>query len=271
MDAISRRLVYLPLLCCAWLAGSAIPTAAQSEPQPPLPSRPIESRAFLLPVDAGELQERQQEVLRWMDEFAAWKKWRDRWRNRVEPGFFHVRERRPRPDPPEWLFSHCADSPDEDAPLEDACRLLVEWNDDAAAQVRRQAAAGQPPIETPPPKTQWWEHVHVDTLWILPQPGARIYGVIGVHATIEIAGRLEMFVAPGAMLMNLPTPSGTREWKPATDWGFAFRLFDFRFPGTQQRATLHGNLAKAWVLAGPTALGKTTLDLAGLSMTLKKR
>lgn len=270
MDVHSLRPV-CALLCFTCWAGSPTLTFAQSEPQAPLPARAIESGAFLLLVESEDVQERRQDLTRWMDEFAAWKKWRDQWQNRIEPGFFHVRERRPRPDPPGWLFNRCADAPDADDTLGAACQALAEWSDDAAAQVRRQAAATQPAKETPPPNTQWWEHLHVDTLWILPQPGARVYGVIGVHATIEIAGRLQIFVAPGAILMNLPAPSGTREWKPATDWGFAIRLFDFRLPGTRRRATLHANVAKAWVLAGPTALGKTTLDLAGLSMTLKKR
>jgi hypothetical protein len=65
-------------------------------------------------------------------------------------------------------------------------------------------------------------------------------------------------------------PDGGREWTPATHWGFAYRLFDFKLPGTGRPATLHANVVKARVLAGQTILGKSTLDLAGFSITLKK-
>ena len=61
-----------------------------------------------------------------------------------------------------------------------------------------------------------------------------------------------VFVAPGAILLNLPTGrNNERQWRPATDYGIAYRLFDFRIPGTERGASLHLNLAKAWVLAGP--------------------
>lgn len=226
----------------------------------------------MLPIDGTTPGQRLHALTQWIDDFTAWKLWNDKWRNRPEPGWFRARERRPRPEPPEWLFSQCPDVAEDDRILSDACRLLLEWGDsDAAAQARRQQA---PPVvarESRPAKSQWWEHIHLDTLWVMPQSGSNIYGVIGVHATIDIAGRLEMFVAPGAMLMNLPTPDGGREWTPATHWGFAFRLFDFRFPVTGRPATLHANVVKARVLAGPTILGKSTLDLVGFSITLKKQ
>jgi hypothetical protein len=246
--------------------------AQASEPQTPLPARVIESPGLVVPVADPYVEQQRRDVIQWMEAFTAWKKWRAVWRNRIEPGFFGVKARRPRPDPPEWLFHQCADAEQYDQLLEDACRLLVEWgDDDIAAQLRQQTAATRLAPETPPEKTRWWEHVHLDTLWVMPQSNARIYGVIGVHATIEIAGRLEMFVSPGAMLVNLPSARGGREWKPATHWGFALRLFDFRIPGAGRQATLHANLAKAWLFGGPSAFGTTTLDLAGLSVSFKKQ
>lgn len=272
MEGFCHRSLLAPLLCCACWAAAAAPALAQtSDMQTPLPARVIESPGLMIAVDSPDLEQQRQQVIQWIEAFRAWKKWNAQWRNRIEPGFFGVKERRARPDPPEWLFHQCADLEQGDLLFEDACRLLVEWgDDDAAAQIRQQTAAARLVPEAPPEKTKWWERVHLDTLWVMPQPGARIYGVIGVHATIEIAGRLEMFVTPGAMLMNLPSARGDREWKPATHWGFALRLMDFRFPGAQRRATLHANLAKAYVLGGPTALGKTTLDLAGLSLSFKR-
>jgi hypothetical protein len=50
----------------------------------------------------------------------------------------------------------------------------------------------------------------------------------------------------------------------------AYRVADFTFPGTGRRASLHLNLARAWLLAGPDNLVKSTIDLAGFSVTLKK-
>ena len=104
----------------------------------------------------------------------------------------------------------------------------------------------------------------------MTQWGSPVYGVVGMHATMDIAGRFQMFVAPGVILMNLPSVDGTREWQPATDWGFAYRLFDFKFPGSKRRGSLHVNIAKAWVLTGPSNMFKSTVDLAGFSITPKK-
>ena len=93
-----------------------------------------------------------------------------------------------------------------------------------------------------PTKTKWWSSVHFDALWVTTQIPAT-YGVIGIHATHKISGRLQIFLAPGAMLLNVPTRRGNREWKPATDLGISYQLFDFRFPGNQADATLHVNVA----------------------------
>jgi hypothetical protein len=85
-----------------------------------------------------------------------------------------------------------------------------------------------------------------------------------------VAGRFQVFVAPGAILLNLPTDRGSREWRPATDWGVAYRMFDFTFPGTERRASLHINLARAWVMSGPSNVFQSSIDLAGFSVTLKR-
>jgi hypothetical protein len=267
-----RRSWMLLLLCSCWTAWAtpSLAAAPTSEAQTLLPSRPIEIPSLMLPVEAADFDQRRRDLALWVDQFAAWKKWHDEWRNRAEPGWFRARERRPRPEPPSWLFDQCPTLIQADSLFDDACRLLVEWNEDAAAEVLRQTNATQQPPEAPPTKTLWWEHVHLDMLWVMPQPGVRVYGVVGVHATMEIGRRFEMFIAPGAILMNLPSAKGGREWTAATDWGIAFRVFDFQVPGTHQRATLHANLAKAWVLANPTVLGKRSVDLMGLSVSLKR-
>jgi len=120
-----------------------------------------------------------------------------------------------------------------------------------------------------PTKTLWWEHIHVDALWPMAQWGSSVLGVVGMHASVDIAGRFQVFVAPGAMVLNLPNGQ-RREWKPATDWGIGYRLFDFTFPGTERRASLNLNLAKAWVLADPIGAFPGTVDLLGFSLTFKR-
>jgi len=90
-----------------------------------------------------------------------------------------------------------------------------------------------------------------------------------VHATITVKGRFQLFVAPGAILLNLPN-GRSRDWQPATDWGVAFRLTDFRFPGTGQWVSLHFNFAEAWLLTGQPAMAKSKIELAGFSFTFKR-
>jgi hypothetical protein len=240
-----------------------------SEEQAPLPARTIGTTEPVPPIELADWGKRRHELRQWVDDYAAWKKWNEKWANRVEPGWLGPRARKPRPDPPAWLAGECP-APANDEPLVvEACQLLAEWNDEGLAQERQQTTKARVQKESPT-HTQWWEHVHVDGLWVMTQWGSPVYGVVGMHATLEIAGRLQVFVAPGVMLMNLPSIDGTREWKPATDWGFAYRLFDFRFPGSKRQGSLHLNVAKAWVFAGPSNLLNTSIDLAGFSITPKK-
>jgi len=51
--------------------------------------------------------------------------------------------------------------------------------------------------------------------------------VVGMHASTTVKGRLQIFLMPGAMLLNLPARNGTRTWKSATDYGVGWRMVDF--------------------------------------------
>lgn len=259
------------LLGFAW-AGSAVPAAAQSiEEQEQLPARVVESQAPVGLVDSLiDWEQRFAELRQWIEEYTAWKRWADQWLGRRQPGWLGSQARRARPDPPAWLAEECRNLIEGEGTLFDACGLLVEWAEDyASAQLRleRTTTQAQDEIEV---RSKWWERVHVDLFWPMTQLRSTVFGVVGMHATMEVGGRLQVFVAPGVMLINVPTERGTREWKPATDWGFSYRMFDFRFPGTDRLATMHVNVAKAWVFAGPNNLFKTNVDLAGFSMTLKQ-
>jgi len=64
----------------------------------------------------------------------------------------------------------------------------------------------------------------------------------------------------------MPSAEG-RDWTPATDWGIAFRLGTFTLPGSTGKATLHLNVARAWVLSGAGSVFSRYVDLIGFSLT----
>jgi hypothetical protein len=258
------------LLANAVAVVTACPVSAQ-EVRDPLPARSIETTVIELPADVLTWTARVQELDRWMSEFEKWQQWDAVWRGKREPGWMKSRERRKRPDPPSWLAAECRDLITQDqSVLAKGCRTLLVWSDDpTAAQVRAQLAAAQTQKEAPT-RTVWWEHVHLDAMWPMAQTGSSVFGVLGVHATVDVAGRFQVFIAPGAIVLNVPTEDNRREWRPATDYGIAYRVADFTFPGVDRRATLHFNLAKAWVMGGPSNVVKSSITLAGFSVTFKK-
>ena len=254
------------------LAGSA---SAQEPEDRVLPSRAVGTGELeLTALDGASWEQRLLEMRQWVADYEKWQRWRETWRNKQESGWVGRRNRRPRPDPPAWLAGECAGMVDVVSRgreiMARACRLLADWNDDdGAAELRRQIASTRTQREAPK-KTIWWEHVHFDALWPMTQWNGSVFGVLGVHATVDVAGRFQVFAAPGAILLNLPNGRHSREWRPATDWGVAYRCFDFTFPGTTRRASLHLNLAKAWMFGGPANAVNTSIDLAGFSVTFKK-
>jgi hypothetical protein len=244
-----------------------IPAAGQE----PLPATPIAVESPIVPaVVVAEWERRLVELDQWMRDFIAWQRWSEQWRGKREPGWFGARARRQKPDPPPWLARECRDVVERDDLLAEACALLSAWEDDyATATLRGQIATARQQAEEPT-KTRWWERVHIDLFWPMTQVSSSVYGVVGMHTTMELTERFQIFVAPGVMLLNLPTERGAREWKPAADWGFSYRLVDFRFPGSERVASLHVNIAKAWLFSRATRFVNTSIDLAGFSITFKK-
>jgi hypothetical protein len=220
-------------------------------------------------LSATEAAQRTAEVERWVGDYHKWQEWRHHW---LKKGSITLEGRKPQPQPPSWLVAECRDSTYEEGTLFfEACGLLVDWNQDyvtgdLAYQMKMARSRGEATK-----KTQWWEHIHVDAFWPMMRSDSSIFGVIGAHATVEIEGRFQVFVTPGVMLLSVPTAQGGREWKPATDWGVAYRLFDFRVPLTRQPARLHVNFVRAWMLGNVGNYSfKSHVDLAGFSVTLKK-
>jgi hypothetical protein len=257
----------------AGLLGVASSGLAQSgvDQPPPLPSRNIPVYTERLPIAASPFDPDSAELKRWMDDFTEWKKWWAEFANRREQGLFSGhRERREKPVPPAWLPDRCQTILGDADPLLPACALLAEWNEDVVTAQQRQARAAATAKKEDTSKTIWWEHVHMDVLWPATQWQTSVYGVVGMHTTTTVRGRLQVFIAPGVMLLNLPTRNGTRGWKIAANYGIGYRLFDFRFLRGRQ-AVLHVNLARAWIVSDSSDLvtGKR-MDFAGFSLTFKK-
>jgi hypothetical protein len=207
---------------------------------------------------------------RWTQEYAEWTKWYAKWRNRPEPGVFSTRARRPRPIPPEWLSTECVNVLEEEGPLVDACRAWRDWsrNDDGAGLLLRQQARTN---KEAPRKTIWWERIHVDALWPMTQAGVSGLGVAGLHTTMHVTDRFQVFLVPGAILMRLPSLDGRQTWSAATDWGFSYSLFDIRMPGMRRSSTVHFNFVRVWVLGSSPVKIPGELYLAGLSLSFKQR
>ena len=222
-------------------------------------------------VTSGELLARMQQ---WTEDYASWKAWQARWRNTPEPGVFSAKPRRQPPVPPEWLPSICANSAQDDAILSDACSAWRDWsgNDVAADALSQQTAQSRRSHEAQE-RTQWWERVHVDAYWPMTRSGTSAFGIVGMHATMHLTKRLQVFMAPGIILMRVPTLDGTHTWSAATDWGFSYRLFDFRMPVFQRGTTAHLNMAKVWMLGNNANLASLGGDMyvAGFSLTFQKK
>jgi hypothetical protein len=208
------------------------------------------------------------ELAQWIAEFSAWKQWVQEWGNRRQPGWFTgYRQRQPRPDPPGWLATRCDDAVEDAGAMANACALLAEWHADVATLKSTTARATATVQGEESRKTTWWEHLHLDGGW--PAMQSKVYGVIGMHATTSVRGRLQVFVAPGAIVLNVPTRGGRRAWKVAANWGVAYRLVEVTLPGGRE-ALLHLNLAKAWLLSAGDDVPTKSTDFIGFSLTFNK-
>lgn len=152
------------------------------------------------------------------------------------------------------------------------CRAWREWaRADYATLLATQQVAQTRAKSEAPRKTIWWEHIHLDALWPVTQVGSSAFGVCGVHATLNLTTRAQIFIAPGAILMRLPSLEGGQTWTPAADWGFSYKLFDLRLPAMQRASTLHLNIARVWILGMNRIPIAGELYLAGFSLTFKSR
>jgi hypothetical protein len=237
-----------------------------------LPSRPI---VMAVPrVDDATMGAFLERLEQWTRDYSSWKAWQDRWRNTPEPGWFSAKSRREPPVPPEWLSPVCASSTEDDQILAAACSAWRDWsrNDVGADAVSQQVALSRRSHERQD-RTQWWERVHVDAYWPMTRSGSSAFGLVGMHATMQIAKRIQVFMTPGIILMRVPTLDGDHTWSAATDWGFSYRLFDFQMPVLRRATSAHINMAKVWMLGNNADLTSISSDMyvAGFSFTFRKK
>jgi hypothetical protein len=251
---------------------SAVCAAAQGDDRA-LPSRPI---VGVVPLVNDTVTARQLlgQVEQWTRDYASWKAWQEQWRNTPEPGWFSAKSRRQAPVPPDWLGPLCARSAQDDEPIASACSAWRDWsNSDMAVDALSQQFAQSRISHEAPHRTQWWERVHLDAYWPMTRSGTSAFGVVGMHATMQIAKRVQVFMAPGIILMRVPTLDGHQSWSAATDWGFSYRLFDFQMPVLHRGTSAHLNMAKVWMLGNNADLASIGNDMyvAGFSLTFRKK
>ncbi len=210
------------------------------------------------------LDSRQKELKKWVKAFKDYQQWE----NYVKVNnLLHLVKRKPKPDPPSWLEKDCQDLLEtSDASFVEACELLSEWKlDVVSARISRQARKERQEREKDV-RSKFWEHIHLDGLWPMTEVGTTLFGVAGTHVTFPVTERFQLYAAPGFMVINQPDGAASRRWNYAIDWGFSFRVAEFR------RADLHVNMAKAWVMDCASLVGDTcSVDLAGMSLTFKRK
>ena len=199
----------------------------------------------------------------WAADFEKWQKSVERWRTLRYPApWSSFSKRHPKPEPPAWLADACP-LLGADPQFTRACELYSRWEEDPLASRTRQNANAAIAQKEKPTNTSWFRHVHLDGLWSTTQSNVSAFGVFGMHVTVPIEGRMQVFLAPGIMLVSVPTFYGTREMRAATDWGITYRLFD------AGPSTVHFNLVQAWLLGGTPNVARPRLTLAGLSLSFR--
>jgi hypothetical protein len=280
----SRKCSIGLILLCVIYAGT-IDSQASAQTLDPLPARPttVGPTWLAVSVDSESVDLNRRELEQWIAAYRAWQEWATKWLNKRQsvlhpfpypfwkdsPALFsYVAPPRVEPAPPLWLESACAPTLRESDLLAEGCELLTVWKDDLSTRKIRAEIVKARAQKDEPTKMVWYEHVHFAGLWIDPQPQRGLggaYGLAGVHATIDVHDRWQIYALPGILAVSLPNWQGERIVTIGYDWGMAVRLFNFRVPFSSTPARAHLNLVKVWV----PEVGQR-IDMVGLSLTLKK-
>ena len=257
-----RKILAAAILVC--LTGIASSSAQSVEPPPTAASTDVSPIALAPPLLTISLDQ-MQELKEWSRDFLNWQKAVDRWLNLRKQGSWSTfLERHKKPEPPAWLQGACALLAD-DPQFAAACEMRARWSDDPFTVRSRKAASTAVAQKEAPENSVWWRHVHLDGLWSTTQSNMSVFGLFGMHLTVPVEGRMQVFVTPGVLMMSVPTLFGTRELKAATDWGVSYRLFE------AGRNTVHFNLVHAWVIASGRQLASPQMTLAGFSLSFNPR
>jgi hypothetical protein len=238
-----------------------------------------------LPAVVPDRQPLGDDVLdKWIADYTEWREWSAKWGARRQwvahpfpypfwkesPDIFsYVPPRRVEPEPPAGLEAACvegrsAGSRDRRAR---ACELLTFWKDDYATQQIRSAVATARAQKDDVSRSRFIEHIHFASLWTSLQGfgdhGA--YGLAGVHATIDLHGRWQVYALPGVMAVSVPNARGRRIVTLGYDWGMALRLGALRLPIAGLPMKVHLNLAHVWL---PEV--NQRVDMIGLSFSANR-
>ena len=257
------KLAIAMLVVVSALAASAAPVRAQEHAQVPAPS----------------IEQRSDELSKWLKEYREWEKWFELWGNRVarNGNGFEIWERKKRPEPPDWLAEVCRDEVMVDDQLASACHILRTWDDQPTQIIQRRgspvATSGGKAADTVV-KSSFFQRVHLTGLWARAQyPGTPVYGIVGMQIAVLEIGRFTL-PATGVMLVMVPDGRGGHDWKPATTLGSGYRLFDFIPPIHKKPFSLHLNLARTHIhgLHDERIIsGRANINFVGFSVSGRRR
>jgi len=257
------KLASAMLVVVSALAACAAPVHAQEQAQVPSPS----------------IEQRTDELSKWLTEYREWEKWFELWGNRVarNASDFQIWGRKTRPEPPAWLDEACLDEPSVDEQLAGACRILVTWDDQPLQILRRRGSpvamsGGQ--ASDIVAKSSFFQRVHLTGLWTRAQyPSLPVYGIIGMQISVFEKGRVTL-PATGVMLVMVSDGVGGHDWRPAATLGFGVRLVDFMLPIHTKPVSLHLNIAQSHILGlqdERIISGNANVGFIGFSLSGKRR
>lgn len=273
---LTRKVGALAVIGCFCLLTIAPVVHAQDAADVPLAGTPLAlTPQELVPLDPVVLSIMDTQRDDWVREFVVWQKWAQRWLNRRQWGQWSVLDRRPMPQPPEWLGQDCLQSASESGKIYEACKLYRVATEELSAARIRDAISYTTLNQEALKKTLWWERITLDAGWIRPEynPGPPVLGLVGAHVTLDIGeGRLGLFAGPGVMIVRLPNAFGGFDTKPSPDYGFSYRLKEFRVPGTHFSTRMSFTVVEVWIvgLVGNNLPTKANLTLVGLSFSPKR-
>ena len=256
------KLAIAMLVLVSAFAASAAPVRAQDQAQLPAPS----------------VQQRSDELAKWLKEYRAWEKWFEQWGNRVQKNFNNdpLWGRKQRPEPPAWLAAACRNDLVIDEQLGIACNILLTWDDEPGEIIRRRdspVTTSGGTVADKVVKSSFFQHIHLTGLWTRAQyPGTPVYGIVGMQIAVLELGRYTL-PATGVMLVMVDA-GGRHDWKPATTLGFGYRLVDFVPPMRKTPVSLHINVARTHIHGlqdEPIVSQSTNITFIGFSVSGRRR